>query len=119
MKKVTISNQMVGADNLENVFEYLLESSAGNLITSKAVEWMGFCYSILIVTEDGNQEQTLHHIGDLLRSTLMDHRRCDFKTLSHVIQSSIEYNYCGTTVIHDTMDDAIDYANYMRIRIYN
>jgi len=119
MKTIPFENPYVNADSLSYVIEYFLDFSKGDHITSKAGEWMGMYYSLLIITGRNDHEETILFLQDLLRHTLMDHRKRDYKTHFHAIHNSIANNYCGTTVIHDTLDDAIDYANYMRIRINN
>jgi hypothetical protein len=120
MKVVSITKQKVRSDTFADVITTLLSFSECQNVTSDAVEWMGIYFSILIVTENGGTpEETILQIEDLLKHTLMEHRMRELRPLNHVIHESIPYNYCGTSVIHDSMDDAIDYANYMRIRINN
>ena len=114
------TERMVPIETISEPLEFLQGFLEGKNVTSEAVEWMGMHFSILINMEDARtNEETILLMQDLLKHTLMDHRNSGFKPLFHAIHESIQYKYSGITVLHDSMDDAIDYSNYMRSRIYN
>jgi hypothetical protein len=117
MNQNTLTSPYLQGDCLGYVLDFVLDSTTGKSITTRAFEWEGCFYSILIASEDESAEQTVLLMEDLLNVTLMDHKNRGFKPLRHAVHNSKEFNYGGVTVIHDSLEDALDYARYMRIKI--
>lgn len=119
MKQITSPSPCLVGDYLTYVLDFVIDSTPGNSYTTRAFEWKGFYYSILIASEEVTPRQTLFLMGDLLNATLSDHWNRDFQTLHHAVHNSKEYNYGGVTVIHNSLESAIDYARYLLIKINN
>ena len=119
MKKNTFERSSVKGDYLNYVLEFVIDSTTGKSYTTRAFEWKGLYCSILIASEELTPRQTVFLMEDLLNATLSDHWIRDFQTLHHAVHNSKELNYGGVTVIHNSLESAIDYARYLLTKINN
>jgi hypothetical protein len=113
IRLIRTSSDIYPLDEFRNLFSY----AQGKNLTIAPIEWKGMYFSIHIAVKgDCSNEATMMLMQDLMDQTIKEHASSCFKPLLHVPYESNHYGYRGITVLHETFDEAIDYANYVRIR---
>lgn len=108
---------LVTTNSLINSALNFIKDADKEKIDISSMSWRNIYYTNVLIPYDQCILQTSFIADDLLSETYVDHWINDFEPLIAVEHESSKYDYKGMTIIHDSADDAQDFANYLKSKI--